>query len=130
MKTLTEHLVDIKNHLSDKDRWEEDHKNNKVTGYLSGDLDNDIAYIWSSNGSHYVAAYDCIARAILEVHGPEIRDTAAYARHRYANLKEAKFRADEVHLRIVRAFREYDSHENLMKVLDIAIRFSKLYIFT
>lgn len=129
MKSLTEHLVDIKNHLSDKNRWEEDHKNNKVTGYCSGDLDNDIAYIWSSYGPHYVAAYDCIARAIIDVHGTEIRDTPTYALHSYVNCDGATFQADEDHLRIVRAFRKYDSHENLMKVLDIAIRYSKLYVF-
>ena len=130
MKSLTEHIVDIKNHLSDKLMWEECHANNKVTGYCSGDLDNDLAYIWSSYGPHYVAAYDCVARAILDVHGPEIRETPTYALHRYVSRDDSKFHADEDHLRIVRAFRDFDSHENLMKVLDIAIRYSKLYIFT
>jgi len=130
MKSLTDHLIAIKDHLSYKDYWEECHKNNKVTGYSSGSIDNDLAYIWSCNGYHYVAAYDCIARAVLDIHGEEIRCAYAYANYRYAKRDDEKFYPNEDHLRIVRAFREYDSHENLMKVLDIAIRYSKLYAFT
>lgn len=130
MKTLTDHLDKIKQHLSDKNFWERCYKNNKITGYCSGSLDHDLSYIWSSNGKHYAAAYDCVARAILDIHGSEIRNTDTYCHHRYARRVGDKFPAHEDHLRIVRAFREYDSHENLMKVLDIAIRYSKIYIFS
>jgi hypothetical protein len=120
--TLVEHLTKIKEHLSNKERWEEYWENNKVTGYSSGSLANTLGGIWGDK-QKYAAAYDCVSRAINDL-VPDL----------ILNRKSiAIMDGDPVSLqqyRIVDSFGDIKDHDQLMRVLDLAIRYAKLCAFS
>ncbi len=122
--TLVEHLIKVREHLSDKERWETNWENNKVTGYTSGSLGGTLGGLWNShNNSNYVAAHDCVARAIKQLFGP------------LKMSRQIIFLNDDnpvpnSHFEIIHAFEERKCHEDMMQVLDLAIRYAKLYTFS
>lgn len=125
MKSLVDELVYVKGHLSNKERWETNKKNNKITGYSSGSLMNTLGGIWNNQDQrNYVAAYDCVQRAILDLM-PNL-DLAGAIRIIPGDSDPVNIQ----HYHIVRVFSEHNSHEELMVVLDRAIRYAKLYAFS
>ena len=129
MNTLVDYLEKLKAHLSDKERWEECFENNKRSGYSSGSLENDIGNLYDGQTMNYRVGYDCLARAIIDIHGEDIRNHPTYS-------SSPRFPEEMVNLpdlddvRIVNTFGKFKCHENLMKVLDSAIRYAKVYIFS
>jgi len=125
MKTLVEHLIAIREHLSDKERWEECYDNNKITGYCSGSLGNDLAGVWNAGDNiHYAAAYDCVAKAINNLFG----DCLEAKIYRIDLMTNDSVPVEQY--TVVRAFGERRCHKDLMKVLDLAVRYAKVYVFT
>jgi hypothetical protein len=132
MKSLADHLIEIKKHLSDKERWETDWNNNRVSGYTSGSLESDLGGLWNVGYKKDVpAVFYCTARAIHHLYG-----NLHYYRYHYVSwdhgLKEtdSKCCPADNDVRLVKAFGDYNSHESLMKVLDLAIRYAKVYAFS
>ena len=130
MKSLAEHLIEIKKHLSSKERWEECWENNKITGYSSGSLSNTLGGLWSPEGrNHYRPAYDCVARAIIFLFGP-IKESRRAIISQGIDPEYLSYCPKIEDIRTLRAFEERKCHEDLMKVLDLAIRYAKLYVFS
>lgn len=128
--SLVESLTKIKEHLSDKERWETNWENNKITGYSSGSLSNDLGGLWNAGDKyHYRAAYDCVARAIVSIFGPIKESKRAIIGH--GNEPEyIALMPKEEDIRTLRAFEELKCHEDLMRVMDLSIRYAKLYVFS
>ena len=122
--TLVEHLIKVREHLSNKERWETNWENNKVTGYASGSLLNTLGGLWDSkNNSNYAAAHDCVARAIKTLFG-QLKPTKTKNHIVIDNPVPAS------HFEIIDAFQERKHHEDMMQVLDLAIRYAKMYTFS
>jgi hypothetical protein len=65
MEDLVSALLKVREHLSNKERWETNWENNKITGYTSGSLGGTLGGLWNSNNNaNYVAAHRCVAMAI------------------------------------------------------------------
>lgn len=132
MKSLDEELFYIKEYLSNKKRWEEYWESNKITGYSSGSLGNTLGGIYNDEGKkHYRSAYDCVARAIITICG-DIKESkpVMFGNGHMLDSEYMKFCPNEKDVRTINAFQEYKDHELLMKVLDTAIRYAKVYSFS
>jgi hypothetical protein len=133
MKSAKDHLIDIQKHLSDKERWEELWESNRITGYSSGSLSNDLAGIWcTSKGTDkaaYPAAYACVGKAIIDICGTSIRNTKAYSRNNYVSQDDDPYPPDENDLRLVDALADIKDHALLMQILDLSIRYANLLVF-
>jgi hypothetical protein len=124
MKTLVEHLIYVRDHLSDKERYQTNWINNKVTGYTSGSLGGTLAGIWNSkNNSNYVAAHHCVAMAIEHLYG-------SLQMIRKVTFMNEGNPVPDSHFAIIHALEERKYHSHVMKVLDLAIRYAKLYAFS
>jgi hypothetical protein len=133
MKTLAEHLINVKRHLSDRERWEKNWESNRITGYSSGSLANDIGGIFGAGfKKEYPAAYECLARAISDLYLEELNKLPATTRLGYHTVVVDgwEFQPKKEHIKIVAAFGEIKNHEYLMNVLDLAIRYANLLAFT
>jgi len=133
MKTAKDHLIEIKNHLSDKERWEELWESNRITGYSSGSLENSLAGIWctsyGTDKAAYPAAYACVGRAILKICGSDIISSKEYNEQKYHYDDTDAYRANESDLRLVHAFSYKKDHELLMQILDLSIKYASRLIF-
>lgn len=124
MKDLVSELIKVREHLSDRKRWETNWVNNKVTGYTSGSLGGTLAGLWNSeNNSIYVAAHHCVVMAIKHLFG------SLQMSRRVTFMNEGNPVPDS-HFALIRAFEERQYHSDVMKVLDLAIRYAKLYSFS
>ena len=96
MRTLSEHLNTIKVFLSNKERWERDWDNNRKTGYSSGSLMNELAGIWGAGSKkEYPAAYACVARAIMDLYGEEIKKSQL-GTYGYQGLSQADWEPGDI----------------------------------
>jgi len=124
MKDLVSALIDVREHLSDKERWETNWVNNKATGYTSGSLGGTLAGLWDSkNNSTYVAAHHCVVMAITHLFG-------SLKMSRPVTFVNEGNPVPNLHFALIRAFEERQYHSDVMKVLDLAIRYARLYSFS
>jgi hypothetical protein len=132
MNTLADRLIGIRDHLSDKETWEKLWEANRVTGYSSGSLMNDLSGIFVTGGKReYPAAFACVSRAIMDLYGDQIKSFPPKTMG-YQGLQEMdwEYEPDREHIMNVRVFQEFKNHEWLMNVLDLAIRYAKVWIFS
>lgn len=124
MKDLVSELIKVREHLSDRKRWETNWVNNKVTGYTSGSLGGTLAGLWDSkDNSCYVAAHHCVVMAIKQLFG------SLKMSCNITFLNEGNPVPDS-HFALIRAFEERQYHSDVMKVLDLAIRYARVYSFS
>lgn len=135
MKTLVEILIQIKENLSDKVVWERAWEANKLsTTRVENSLRLELANIFRSkeDPKYYSRAYSCVSKAIIDLFEKDLQElpskTIAWqAGVSLGNWHYAPTREDMMN---VRCFEEFKNHENLMKVLDLAIRYAKIWIFS
>jgi len=124
MSKLVDALINVKTHLSNKKRWERNWEDNKVTGFSSGSLLNTLGGLYNSkDNSLYMAAHDCVAQAIKQLFGP-LKMTKTI------NFIVLDNPVPVEYFEIIEAFHEKKNHEELMQVLDVAIRYANLYVFS
>lgn len=133
MKTARDHLIEIRNHLSDKERWLEMWESNRITGYSSGSLGNSLAGIWcTSYGTDKVAypsAYACVGRAILKICGSDLLYSKEYNEQKISYDDADPYRANKSDLRLVHAFSYKKDHELLMQILDLSIQYASRFVY-
>jgi hypothetical protein len=131
MKSVAEHLISIRDFLADKERWETNYINNRASGYSSGSLSNGLAGIWcASDKKSYPPAYRCVAQAIDDLFGERVRNTYAYRQYTSHLQPLDEYQAEPEDIRLVWSFDYFPSHDNLMEVMSLAIRYANLLVFS
>ena len=123
MNSLVRDLETIKENLSKKCTWEIDW-NNKVTHYFNGSLINELSTYYSLNADNYKAAFACVAKAILISYRSKLKDLVPplHPLINYPNYPDAE------DVRVVAAF--HGNYNDIIKILELAIRFAKVYSFS
>lgn len=124
--TLANHILKIKNHLSNKETWEKFHDISEA-GF---NLGNDLAGLWCcGHKKYYPAAYACVAKAALDFHKDAIYQSETWQKMTFAK-SESEYPPDDMDVRTVWSLEKVCTHEQLMRVLDQAIRYANLWIFS
>lgn len=127
---LHELLSRVKKELSNKEVWEKYWESNKLSGYSSGSLMNSLGGLYTSqHRMSYPAGYVCVARAIRELYQFEI-DRLPIKAVSFQLVADWEFQPSREDILTVRSFQEIKNHEYLMNVLDLAIRYAKIWIFS
>ena len=131
MNILATKILGIKKDLSDKERWDKYHDHSDC----SYNLMNEIAALWccasGDEKRYYPPAYKCIARAALDYCEKEIKAHKLYVKGHMSNHDlDDPYPANVEDIRIVWAFEKICTHEQLMEVLDRAMRYANLSVFS
>ena len=136
MKTLAEILIEIKENLSDQVAWQRGWEANKISlAKVHKSLRFELANIYRRNNEdriNYPRAYACVARAIKDLFEKDLQDlpSKTIAWQAGVSLDDWKYAPAREDMMTIRSFEEFKNHENLMKALDLAIRYARVWIFS
>lgn len=133
MESLVHKLTNIKKSLSDRVTWE---LQRESPGYGTYNLQNELVGLWccyqGEEKRDYVMAYDCVARSAINLLGDKLIQSM-----QYTNIKLSSHQDDDdpfcpkySDIIAVHAFEKLCTHQQLMSVLDEAISYAKIYIFS
>ncbi len=131
MNTLATKILKIKQFLSDKNRWDQQHDESECCYNLM----NELAALWccaqGEDKRYYPAAYKCVAQAALDLFEKEIKSHKIYLHGILASPDpESPYPADDEDVKIVWALEKVITHDELMITLDLSIRYANLIAFS